>query len=415
MDSSFAMLELQITSGVNKKIPVKLSFAGLGAIANDLNQIIKNDLVLSTEFSPSIYSPDFSNVLFRAKNIKDVQLPNNADYIIFGKVEEKDGKYVIAIRLLDVYGTKELLLNKKFIMEDSKAQVRKLAHHISDLVYEKITKVPGIFSTKIAFVNRTVLPSKILKYKLMVSDVDGYKPHVLLESFEPIMSLNWSPNGRQLVYVSFENRKAEIYTITLSTGKRTLLTSFVGLNGAPCFSPDGNKLAIVLSKGGYPNIYVYDIYNRSLRRYTSGKSIDTEPVWSPDGKYLYFASDRVNGRLHLFKLDLASKDVSRVTFEGTYNASPRITADGQNLVFLHKNDQGFNLAVQNLHAKILKTITSSGQIENPSISPNGKMVIYTINRQAKKLLNIVDIHGQSTVSLPHTGGQMLKPAWGPLI
>src|SRR5205807_1164275 len=93
------------------------------------------------------------------------------------------------------------------------------------------------------------------KYLLDVADQDGYNPRPLLSSNEPIMSPAWSPNGREIAYVSFEGDETAIYVQNILTGGRRLVSRSTGINGAPAWSPDGSKLALVLTKTGYPKIY----------------------------------------------------------------------------------------------------------------------------------------------------------------
>ena len=133
-------------------------------------------------------------------------------------------------------------------------------------------------------------------YELCISDYDGANENRLVVSTQPLMSPNWSPDGKKLAYVSFENRKSEIYVIDIATKARTKITSFAGLNSNPKWSPDGRKLAMVLSKDGNPEIYVVDVNTRKLSRVTNNAAIDTEPSWSPSGDALYFVSERAGSR-----------------------------------------------------------------------------------------------------------------------
>lgn len=155
---------------------------------------------------------------------------------------------------------------------------RSLAHHISDKVYEAITGVPGAFSTKLAYVTLQRSGGKAL-YRLQVSDVDGKRAKVRLESDEPILSPAWSPDGKRLAYVSFETGKPAIYIHELSSGNRTRIADFRGLNSAPAWGPDGRSLLMTLSKDGNAEVYKMDIQSRSLKRLTNHWSIDTEPTW----------------------------------------------------------------------------------------------------------------------------------------
>src|SRR5690606_36014325 len=131
-----------------------------------------------------------------------------------------------------------------------------LAHYMSDQIYQRVTGIRGIFSTRIAYVEQV---GNV--YRLMLADADGARPRLLKESRpnEPILSPAWSPDGRRLAYVSFETTRPAIYVQEVATGARQQITDFEGLNGAPDWSPDGRKLAITLSKDGNPEIYTVDI------------------------------------------------------------------------------------------------------------------------------------------------------------
>ena len=100
----------------------------------------------------------------------------------------------------------------------------------------------------------------------------------------------WSPDGKELAYVSFETGRPAIFRQNLLTAKREQLTNFPGLNGAPAWSPDGKKLALVLSKDGNPEIYLLNLAKGKFTRLTRHFAIDTEPTWMPDGKHLLFTS-----------------------------------------------------------------------------------------------------------------------------
>ena len=101
------------------------------------------------------------------------------------------------------------------------------------------------------------------------------------------------PRGPRTGNVSptFPTRTGEprIFIQNLSTGERSMVSSFPGLNGAPAWSPDGERLALTLSKDGNPEIYILDLASRRLRRVTLNSSIDTEPAWSPGRKQLWLS------------------------------------------------------------------------------------------------------------------------------
>ena len=151
--------------------------------------------------------------------------------------------------------------------------------------------------------------------ELRIADADGYSPQTIVSSKDPIMSPAWSPDGRKLAYVSFENAQPSIWVQEVFTGKREKMTSFKGINGAPAWSPDGRFLALTLSKDGNPDIFIMDVARRSLRPLTRHWAIDTEPAWAPDGKSLVFTSDR-GGSPQIYKVSVNGGEATRVYVRG---------------------------------------------------------------------------------------------------
>lgn len=292
---------------------------------------------MPTENMLSFPSPG-STVRYRDWRISDTE------YLLLGAVERTETGYLARIELYNLV-SEQLVLSK--LVTGGPANEREVAHRISDLVYEEITGIAGIFGTRILYVTDTLDSSGTRLYRLMLADQDGAREQMVMESPEPIMSPAWSPDGENIAYVSFETGRAAIFQQNLATGERQQLTDYTGINGAPAWSPDGSKLAVVLSKDGNPEIYSLDLASKQLTRLTNHYAIDTEPNWTPDGKFLVFTSDR-GGRPQIYRLNLETKIVSRLTFEGDYNARPRLSPDGRHLVMVHRNQGIYKIAVQDM-------------------------------------------------------------------
>ena len=190
-----------------------------------------------------------------------------------------------------------------------------LGHRVSDAIYEKLTGIRGAFATRLLYVSVTRVPGGKDYSRLTLADSDGARPIVLLESREPLLAPTWSPDGKQIAYVSFETSRPAIFRQELATGRREQLTNFKGLNSAPAWSPDGNTMAMVLSKDGSPDIYLMDLASKRLTRITRHYAIDTEPAWMPDGKSLLFTSDR-GGKPQIYRYDLRSRHHRASDFRG---------------------------------------------------------------------------------------------------
>lgn len=408
--SAHATLELELTQGVDSAVPIAiLPFAGQSAIADGkITDVISNDLRNSGRFRSVAPSVDSANP--QAMNY-DYWRSQKIDAVVLGQMQAQGGDQVsVEFKLLDNYN-KNVLLVKDFKVK--RAQLRSLAHHISDLVYQQLTGDRGVFSTKIAYILVHRQPGQATKYKFEVADADGFNPQTLLVSSHPLMSPTWSPDGRQVAYVTFEGNRAAICVQDVITGQRKLITKYPGINGAPAWSPDGSKMAVVLTQTGYPKIYVLDIASGSLQRITDDWYLDTEPSWAPDGQSIIFTSNRGGSSPQIYRVYLGSKKVERVTFKGRYNARASFTPDAKGIVMLHQDDTGFNIAYQDLHSGRHTVLTRSGFDESPSIAPNGKMIVYATNYRGGGVLAEVSIDGKVKLLLPARQGAVQEPAWSP--
>lgn len=399
-------LDLELTQGINSALPIAINSFGSDASAKEIASVIENDLTLSGQFK-IVSGPQSANSQSSVSTLRQL----GADSVVTGRVNRVGNRYEVSFTLSDAVAQGSTLLTKSYQVNAN--EVRPLAHHISDEVYQKLTGERGIFSTRIAYIS-VQRGNGRSRYSLEVADADGHNPQSLLVSSEPIMSPSWAPNGKAISYVSFEKKRAQIYTVSVETGQRRLITSFPGINGAPAWSPDGSQLAVVLSKSGTPKIYGIDLNSGTMKQLTFGDAIDTEPRFAPDGRSLIFTSGR-GGSPQVYRLSLANGQVSRLTFEGNYNARASYTPDMKNIVMLHREDRQFNIGLQNATGGPVANLTFSGLDESPSVSPNSRLVLYATRYQDKGVLGIVSIDGRIRMRLPAREGDVQEPAWSPYL
>jgi len=408
-----AVLKIDITEGIEGATPIAIiPFQWNGAARlpdSDISGIISSDLARSGKFSPV---PE-KELLARPQRPEDIDVKTwrvaGVDHLVIGAVQQaSNNMYKVEFRLFNVYRGEQVL---GYSFNATRATLRTTAHQISDLIFEKLTGLPGAFNSRIAYVTSSGKP---MEYRLQVADTDGYNPQTLLTSKEPIMSPAWSPDGSRVAYVSFESGLSAIYIHNIHTGAREKIAAFDGINSAPAWSPDGKSMAMTLSKDDNPDIYVMSLANRSLRRLTNHWAIDTEPAWMPDGKSLLFTSDR-GGKPQIYRYDINTGATTRVTFEGTYNARARVAQDGRNVVMVHQQDGDFHIALLDLVTGRLQILTSTALDESPSIAPNGSMVLYATKEGDRGILAAVSVDGGVKFRLPSRDGDVREPAWSPYL
>lgn len=407
-----AALTIEITQGVEGAIPVAVvpfGWRGAGPAPENIAAIISADLSRSGRFEAL---PD-RDLISHPTQGSQVQFHNwrmvNVDNLVIGQISETSpGQYQLQFELFDVFRGTQLLA---MTLPAGRADLRRAAHHISDLVYEKLTGERGAFNTRIAYVTTTGHGTN-KTYTLLVADSDGYDPQTILTSTQPLMSPSWSQDGEQIAYVSFEQKTAEIYIQQVTTGTRRRLAAFKGINGAPSWSPDGRHLALTLSRDGNPEIYTMEVASGALKRLTNSAGIDTEPVWAPDGNSILFTSDR-GGSAQIYRVSARGGNAQRLTFEGSYNAGADVSPDGRKLAMVHGTGGSYRIAVLDLATGAMRTLTDGQQDESPSFSPNGSMIIYATRAGNREVLAAVSVDGRFRQRLSLQAGNVREPSWSP--
>jgi TolB protein len=331
-----------------------------------------------------------------------------ADALVGGSVTRlADGRFDVRYKLWDVVKASDLGGQSLAVPAPD---LRLAAHRIADAIYEKLTGERGVFSTRIAYVTRASG-----RYALRIADADGEGGQVALTSPEPIISPAWSPDGRELAYVSFETQKAVVWVQDVASGARRPVANFRGSNSAPAWSPDGRALAATLSRDGGSQLYLIDRAGAvNPRRLTESSAIDTEPVFTPDGRQIYFVSDRGGGP-QIYRMPAGGGSAERVSFDGNYNISPAISPDGRVLAYVTRRGGAFRLATMPLDGTGggVTLLTETTADESPSFAPNGRLLIYATRAQGRDVLMTTTLDGRIKARLLASGADVREPVWGP--
>lgn len=402
-----AQLTIEIIGGGQSQLPVTvLPFAGEDRFQHKVSEVISADLVRSGLFKLGSHG-DARPFPSEPGEVRFGYWKEKGDQtLVIGKISPRpDGKLEVRFRMFDVAKQAQLA---GYSYAVTVPQLRATAHKIADIIHEKLTGEPGVFSTRIAYVAKT--PER---YELHVADADGFNSQFILAHREPIISPVWSPDGAQIAYVSFERRKSIVFVHNLKDGSRKVLANFEGSNSAPSWHPDGKRLAISLSREGSAQVYVINAEGTGLQRMTYSTAIDTEPNFSPDGKWLLFTSDR-GGSPQVYRMPAGGGEAERMTFEGSYNTTARYSPDGKTFVFVQRNSGRFNVAVMDLATRQVLTLTDAALDESPTFAPNGKLILYASVVRNRGTLAAVSSDGRIKQRITAQAPDVREPAWGPL-
>ena len=405
----YAELVLEITQGSDNPYSLAvIDFNGSQKISKKINSIIKSDMKRTGEFvildNSQLISVPLNQEEIKYKDFKLLGI----DFIVLGSlISESKFNLSVSYDIYDVRKEKKIRTSKVFGIPN---KIRQLSHYISDGIYEEITGLRGVASTKLLYVTEERAPDRSL-FQLVIADADGANEQILLKSTEPIISPSWSPDSKKVAYVSFETGMAKVFIQDLASGKREIALENSTQISSPSWSPNGKFLSLTLFQDGNAEIYILNLKNKNLTRLTNHYSIDTESSWSPNGSRIMFTSGRA-GSPQLYEIDLRKSNSKprRITFEGNYNAKASYLANGDGAIFVHRSNNRFQIALKYFDENFVRPLTESRLDESPSISPNGNVIIYATTEDELGLLAGVTLSG-ARFKLPAKQGEVREPSW----
>ena len=333
-----------------------------------------------------------------------------AQGLVTGQVtQQPDGRLRVDFRLWDVFGESQMLGLQFFSTPEN---WRRIAHMVSDAIYERVTGEKGYFDTRIVFIAESGPATKRVK-RLAIMDEDGANPIFLTRGDYMVLTPRFNPTAQMIAYMSYIGTKPRVYLFDIETGKQEMLGNFPNMTFSPRFSPDGNQVALTLETAGNSDIYLMDLRTRAIKRLTTDPAIDTAPSFSPDGKQIAFESDRGGGQ-QIYVMNVDGSNQRRISFTPGANGTPVWSPRGDLLAFTKREGNVLHIGVMRPDGSGERLVSSGGKDEGPTWAPNGRVLMFSRENSRGAQIWSVDITGRNEQRVL-TPGSASDPAWSPLI
>ena len=384
INKSYALIEVDITRGNLDPLPIAVSPLHVDVKSQDykdikikelgenISTIIEKNFKGTGLFNPLkkeafVQKPDIAHLKPRFEDWRLIK----AQALVTGKLLIKDGKLKVEFRLWDLAAAQEMTA---LAFTTTPSNWRRVAHIISDKIYERLTGEDGYFDTRIIYVAESGPKSQRVK-KLAIMDQDGFNTKYLTLGNELVLTPRFNPTNQMVTYMSYFRNMPRVYLLDIETGTQEVVGNFPGMTFAPRFSPDGKKIVMSFAKDGNSDIYTMDLETRVVERISDHSSIDTSPSFSPDGKFITFNSDR-SGLQQIYVMRSDGSGVKRITFGKGIYGTPVWSPRGDLIAFTKMRKGRFYIGVMRVDGTGERLLTENFYQEAPSWSPNGRVLVF---------------------------------------
>jgi len=423
-----AELEIDINGAMREPMPIAIpkiithsnafgQLFGIGSYASKIRGVVVADLERSGLFrviDEASYIEDLTSIDERP-NFNDWRAIKAQALVQSALSETENGQLKVEFRLWDAFNGEQLQGQSYTTTKDN---WRRIAHIISDDIYERLTGDKGYFDTRIVYVSESGPATKRVK-RLAMMDQDGENHKFLTSGAAMALTPRFSPNMQKVTYISFSGSTPKVYVLDLESGKQELLGNFPGMTFAPVFSPDSSKVLLSFASKGNTEIYEMDLKKKTTKQITKHPAIDTSPSYSPDGSKIVFNSDR-GGNQQLYVMDADGSNVERISFGNGRYATPVWSPRGDYIAFTKMSGGNFYIGVMRPDGTGERVIASGYLVEGPTWSPNGRVLMFfkqdrsSGSRAAPVRLYSIDVTGYNE-RLVVTPAEASDPAWSPLL
>ena len=413
-----AVLRLEVTEGNVQPVPIALpDFLGGSPadseLARSISQVITADLRRSGLFAP------IDPAAYIEKIVNADAVPRFADWkvinaqaLVTGRLtRQTDGRLKSEFRLWDVFSGQQLIGQQYFTTPDN---WRRVAHIISDAIYERLTGEKGYFDTRIVFIDETGPRERRVK-RLAIMDQDGAAVRYLTRGEDLVLTPRFNPSTQEITYMSYGQGEPRVYLLNIETGQREIVGNFPGMSFSPRFSPDGQRVIMSLQQGSNSNLFVMDLRSKTMTRLTDTPAIDTAPCYSPNGAQICFESDR-GGTQQVYIMAAGGGAAQRISFGNGSYSTPVWSPRGDAIAFTKREQGSFGIGVMKPDGQGERLLTEGFHNEGPTWAPNGRVLMFFRDPGGNggAALFTIDLTGRNEQRIP-TPSHASDPAWSPLL
>jgi TolB protein len=412
-----AVLKLDVTQGNVQPVPIAIpDFVSVAtqdaAAGRNVTQIISANLQRSGLFAPidpSLFLEKIANpdTLPRFPDWRQV----NAQALVTGRITQSDNRINAEFRLWDVFAGTQLHGQR---YTTTAQNWRRIAHMISDAIYEKMTGEKGYFDSRVVFVDESGPKERRIK-RLALMDQDGANLRYLTRGDELVLTPRFSSTADTITYMSYGQGDPRVYLMNIETMQREIVSNFPGMTFSPRFSPDSQRVIFSLQHGGNSNLFVMDLRSKATTRLTDTQVIDTAPSYSPDGTQICFESDR-GGKQQVYVMAANGGQAQRISFgDGAYS-TPVWSPRGDYIAFTKQTEGKFAIGIMRSDGSGERILTEGYHNEGPTWAPNGRVIMFFRDPggNAGPSLYTVDVTGRNE-QLVRTPSYASDPSWSPLL
>lgn len=233
----------------------------------------------------------------------------------------------------------------------------------------------------------------------------------------------WTPNGRELIFVTefLRFRGMDIMILNPDVPSLRFLTDSPHDETAPAITAEppyrlayeffnGRNWDIVVERIGHEDVWLA----QQVQPFVDGRADDRMPRWSPDGETLAFISNRASIRSDIYLVDADGRNLRRLTRSMEVDEHMAWSPAGTHIAFVTGRDLNREIYLVNVASRAVTNLTRDpGGDYAPEWSPDGEWIAFVSTRDGDDEIYVMDASGDNLQQITHNRVYDSHPVWSP--